>query len=57
MNKMEQSAVKKICEDNSNDSTKMMDIVKQVQNEIGCVDDNIIDLIAEKVNTPRVKIE
>ena len=57
MNKMEQSAVKKICEDNRNDSSKMMDIVKTVQNEIGCVDDSIIDLIAEQVNTPRVKIE
>ncbi len=57
MNKMEQSTVKKICEDNRNDSTRMMDIVKAVQNEIGYVDDETIDLIAEQVNTPRVKIE
>ena len=57
MNKMEQSTVKKICEDNRNDSTKMMDIVKAVQDEIRHVDDDIIDLIAEQVNTPRVKIE
>jgi NADH:ubiquinone oxidoreductase subunit E len=57
MNKMEQSTVKKICEDNHNDSTKMMDIVTAVQDEIGFVDDDIIDLIAEQVNTPRVKIE
>ena len=51
------NAVARICSENSNDRTRMMDIARSVQQEFGCVSDEAIDLIAEKVSVPRVDVE
>ncbi len=49
--------ISSICSENGNDNTRMMDIVRDVQAEFGCVSDEAIDLIAKQVSVPRVEVE
>ena len=46
-----------ICKEYGNDRTRMIDIVKAVQKEYGCVSSEAMDLIAEEVSTHRVEVE
>lgn len=46
-----------VCRSYGRDKTRMMDIVRDVQEQFGCVTDEAIDLIAQHVNTPRVEVE
>jgi [NiFe] hydrogenase diaphorase moiety large subunit len=51
------ATVQRICTIFGNDKSRMMDIVRDVQAEFGCVSDEAIDLISEAVNVPRVTVE
>ena len=46
-----------ICLSYGNDKTRMMDIVREVQEKFGCVPSEALDIIAEKVGTHRVEVE
>ena len=50
-------AVKNICSLFNNDRTRMMDILRSVQEQFGCVSDDSIDEIALAVFCPRVEVE
>ena len=50
-----EDAVPEICESFGSDRTRMMDIVRAVQQRFGCVDSRAVDRIAEKVRAPRVR--
>ena len=50
-------AIKEICKAHGNDRVRMMDIVSAVQERFGCVSDEAMDLIAERVKTHRVEVE
>jgi len=50
-------AVEKICQDNGNDRSRMMDIVRSVQDEFGCVSSEAMDAIAKQVSAHRVEVE
>ncbi|MFW6163983.1 MAG: NAD(P)H-dependent oxidoreductase subunit E, partial [Planctomycetota bacterium] len=52
-----QAAVQAICKACGNDRTRMMDIVRAVQEKFGCVSDQALDLIAEQVGCHRVEVE
>ena len=52
-----EKAVEKICQDNGNDRSRMMDIVRAVQNEFGCVSGEAMDAIARQVSAHRVEVE
>ncbi len=52
-----QSAIKGICSLYDKNAGMMMDIVRTVQDQFGCVSDEAIDLIAEEVSIPRVEVE
>ncbi|PLX33328.1 MAG: NADH:ubiquinone oxidoreductase [Ignavibacteria bacterium] len=52
-----ESVVKTICEGFSNEKSRMMDIVREVQENFGGVSDDAMDLIAKQVQTPRVEVE
>ena len=52
-----QKAVKQICNDCGNDRTRMMDIVRAVQAEFGCVDGEALEAIASAVGCQRVEVE
>ncbi len=52
-----ESVITTICEGFGNNRTRMMDIVREVQETLGCVNDDAMDVIAAKVNTPRVEVE
>lgn len=49
--------VKRICSAHDNDRTRMMDILIAVQKDVGSVNDEAIDIIAETVSCPRVEVE
>ncbi|MBT4484563.1 MAG: NAD(P)H-dependent oxidoreductase subunit E, partial [Candidatus Latescibacteria bacterium] len=49
--------VRQICSEHDNDRTRMMDILIAVQKEIGSVNDDAIDIIAETVSCPRVEVD
>ena len=51
------TTIKEICEACDNDRTRMMDIVRGVQERFGCVSSEALDLIARQVNTHRVEVE
>ena len=51
------SAVEGICKSNGNESSRMMDIVRAVQQKFGCVSDEAIDVIAREVSVPRAEVE
>ena len=52
-----QAEIKQICQNSGNDRTKMMDIVRQVQQNFGQVSSEAMDLIAKSVNCHRVEVE
>ncbi|HBG27581.1 MAG: NADH:ubiquinone oxidoreductase [Planctomycetes bacterium GWF2_41_51] len=52
-----QSEVKQICKSCGNDRTKMMDIVRGVQEKFGQVSSEAMNLIAKSVNCHRVEVE
>jgi [NiFe] hydrogenase diaphorase moiety large subunit len=52
-----ESVIRTICEGFGNDRTRMMDIVREVQETFGCVSDDAMDLIATQVQTHRVEVE
>ena len=52
-----ESVIKTTCEGFGNDKTRMMDIVREVQETFGCVSDDAMDLIAKQVRTHRVEVE
>ncbi|MDP6524211.1 MAG: NAD(P)H-dependent oxidoreductase subunit E [Kiritimatiellia bacterium] len=45
------------CEEFGNDRTRMMDIVRAIQKEEGCVSSETLDLIAGQLGTYRVEVE
>ncbi|RKX77504.1 MAG: NADH:ubiquinone oxidoreductase [Spirochaetes bacterium] len=57
MKKEMESTVKNICRDSGNDKIHLLDILRRVQNQFGCVSDEAIDLIAKSLNIPRVDVE
>ncbi len=57
MSKEVATAVKTICTQCNNDRSRMMDIVRAVQEQFSCVSDEAIDVIARQVSTPRVEVE
>ncbi len=46
-----------ICAENDNDRTRMMDIVRAVQEQLGCVSEEAMQTIAEACGTHRVEVE
>jgi [NiFe] hydrogenase diaphorase moiety large subunit len=52
-----EAAVKAICKHYGNDRTRLMDIVRAVQEKFGCVSSAAMDLIAGEVGTHRVEVE
>ncbi len=52
-----QAAIKQICESCNNDRRRMMDIVRAVQQQFGCVNGEAMTLIARLVGTHRVEVE
>ena len=57
MSKDVKSAVLEACAAAGNDKARMMDIVRRIQEEYGCVSDEAIDLIASAIEVPRVEVE
>ncbi len=51
------SAVQEICQACGNDRTRMMDIVRKVQERFGCVSDGALDLVAAQLGCHRVEVE
>ena len=51
-----EGAVKEICQACGQDRTRMMDIVRAVQERFGCVSSEAMDLIAKTVNVHRVEV-
>jgi [NiFe] hydrogenase diaphorase moiety large subunit len=49
--------VEGICKKFENDRTRMMDIVRAVQEKFGCVPSEALDIIATEVSTHRVEVE
>ncbi|MDX9758993.1 MAG: NAD(P)H-dependent oxidoreductase subunit E [Bacteroidota bacterium] len=52
-----ETVVRAACESFGNDRTRMMDIVRELQESQGCVSDDAMDLIAKQVGTHRVEVE
>ncbi len=52
-----ETVVKTVCEGFGNDRNRMMDIVRELQELLGCVSDDAMDLIAIQVKTHRVEVE
>lgn len=57
MNEKLQAAVKEICKSCGNDRHRMMDIVREVQQQFGCVSSTAIEAIAQAVSAHRVEVE
>ncbi len=57
MNESFNTAVKKTCKRFGNDPNRMIDVVRQVQRELGCVNAEAIDLIAADLSVPRVEVQ
>jgi [NiFe] hydrogenase diaphorase moiety large subunit len=57
MSKQLAPRIKDICKESGNDKTRLMDIVRAVQREFGCVSDEAIDIIARTIDVPRVEVE
>ncbi len=50
-------AIKNICREYGNNRTRMMDIVRAVQEKFGCVSSQALDTIARETATHRVEVE
>lgn len=57
MSKKIQDTIQGICAEYDKDSNRLMDIVRSVQEQLGCVSDEAIDEIAHIVSVPRVEVE
>jgi [NiFe] hydrogenase diaphorase moiety large subunit len=57
MSKELEASISRICAGYGNDRTRMMDIVRAVQAEHGCVSSQAMDLIASRVSSHRVEVE
>lgn len=57
MSTTQERTVPSICESFSNERSRMMDIVLEVQDKLGCVDAETIDAIAAATDAPRVDVE
>ncbi|MGD8451162.1 MAG: NAD(P)H-dependent oxidoreductase subunit E [Phycisphaerae bacterium] len=57
MSATDELAIKQICQAYGNSRTRMMDIVRGVQERFGCVDGAAMNLIARLVKTHRVEVE
>jgi len=57
MTETPETAIKKICRSNKNDRSRMMDIVRAVQEQFGCVSSEAMDLIAGELSITRVEVE
>jgi [NiFe] hydrogenase diaphorase moiety large subunit len=51
------AAIREICKTYHCDRTRLMDIVRAVQERLGCVDGRAVDAIAKTIDVPRVEIE
>jgi [NiFe] hydrogenase diaphorase moiety large subunit len=56
MSESKSTTVKEICSRFDNQKTRMMDIVRAVQEQFGCVSDETIDLISQALLCPRVEV-
>jgi len=52
-----ETTIQDICQKCGNDRTRMMDIVREVQREFGCVSKEAMAIIAKTVDTHRVEVE
>ncbi len=52
-----QNIVKSVCRSCGNDRTRMMDVVRGVQEQAGGVDSQAMDLIARELSTQRIEVE
>ena len=52
-----EEVVKVICQDYGNDRSRLLDIARDVREQLGCVDSPAVDCIAEVLSIPRVEIE
>jgi len=57
MSKNLEAAIRDICEKNNRDRARMMDIVREVQQECGQISGEAMEIIASEVNTHRVEVE
>jgi [NiFe] hydrogenase diaphorase moiety large subunit len=57
MSETQATTVEQICADCGNDRGRMMDIVRCVQEQFGCVSGDALDAIAEAVGVHRVEVE
>ena len=57
MSENPEAIVRKICRDCGNDRTRMMDVVRAVQAQFGCVSAEMRDLIADELDTHPVEVE
>jgi len=57
MSKTLAATVKQVCADFGNDRSRMMDIVRAVQGQFGCVSGEALDLIAQATGVHRVEVE
>ncbi len=57
MSKQITNTIQGICTKFDKDPTRLMDIVRAVQEEFGCISDEAIDAIAETISIPRVEVE
>jgi [NiFe] hydrogenase diaphorase moiety large subunit len=57
MLKKEMTIIKQICADCNNDRNRLMDIAIEVQNSLGCVSSESMDLIAAEIGGKRVEVD
>ena len=57
MNEDHQAVIRAICKACDNDRGRMMDIVRAIQDKLGCVSGKAMDLIAREVSSHRVEVE
>jgi len=57
MNKKTEAAITEICREYDNDGARMMDILRAVQKQLGCVPGWAMERIAGEVGTQRVEVE
>jgi len=52
-----ENTIKEICRSFNNDRTRMMDIVREVQEKFGCISGEAMEAVAAAVGTHRVEVE
>jgi len=57
MNSTQQQVVKDVTTRVGRDKTRLMDVVREVQAQLGCVSGEAIDLIAQELSTTRIAVE